>query len=150
MDRTYERKKLAIYKPNKDATGAAVQFDFAPDKESVFAEFSKQKAEKEFDWANKISIKLGIADIGKILLVLSGKQTGINLYHEASKGGYESAKETKNADPSVQKSNYGYYYKVIRQLTDGTVSSVQVSVSDDEAMIFETLLKKAVERIYGW
>ena len=142
--------KLAFYKPNKSGAGSAIQFDLNKDKQSVFVEISRQVGERVFDWANKITFKLSLMDLGKLLVVLSGKSKQVQLFHDPSKGEYALAKETKNATLSLTKGDYGFFLKVSQQSQEGALNSIQISLADDEAMVLEILLRKAVEEIGGW
>ncbi|PIY91285.1 hypothetical protein COY71_04025, partial [Candidatus Micrarchaeota archaeon CG_4_10_14_0_8_um_filter_60_7] len=78
-------KKLSFYKPNKRGTGAAMQFDLNAARECVFLDAAKQAGEQKFDWGSKIVLKLGVADIAKILAVLEGKTEKADLFHDPTK-----------------------------------------------------------------
>ena len=144
------KNKLSFYKPNKSGSGAAVQFDLNKEKQSVFVEISRQSGERAFDWANKIVFKLSLMELGKLLLVLTGKTKQIQLFHDPSKGEYALAKETKNATLSFTKGDYGFFLKISQQSQAGELNSIQISLADEEAMVLEILLKEAVEEISGW
>ncbi len=153
MERTIPQnfeRKFKIYKPNKTGSGAAVQFDFNEEKKSVFIEAAKQNAPQSFDWANKLSFKMAVTDISKLLLILTGKVNNVELFHDPSKGGYAISSETRNSTVSFSKMDRGFYFKLSTQSQDGKVNSIAISVSDDEAIILKILLEKAVEKSYGW
>lgn len=153
MDSKMESKfknKLSFYKPNRSGAGSAVQFDLNAEKQSVFVEISRQSGEKTFDWANKITFKLSLMELGKLLSVLRGKVPQIQLYHDPSKGDYAVAKETKNATLALSKSDYGFFFKITQQSQDGKLNSIQTSFTDDEAIILETVFTKAITEIAGW
>ncbi|MBI4406802.1 hypothetical protein HY571_02720 [Candidatus Micrarchaeota archaeon] len=141
-------RKFKIYKANKQGSGSALQFDFNEKKKSVFVESAKQNGEQNFDWSNKLTFKLGTSDIAKLLIVLQGKSQKIDLFHDPSKGGYESDK--RNSTLAFSKMERGYYFKLSTQSQGGQVSNVGISISDDEAVILKILLQKSVEKIYGW
>lgn len=143
-------KKFKVYKPNKTGNGAALQFDFNEEKKSVFVEMAKQTGPQLFDWQNKLSFKMAVTDISKLLLVLEGKLKNIELFHDPSKGGYAVSAETRNSTVSFMKMDRGFYFKLSTQAQAGQVASVAIPLSDDEAIILRILLEKAVEKIYGW
>ena len=152
METKFEkRKRLNFYKPNKSNSGGAMQFDLNAEKESIFLEMARQKDEHTFDWQNKITFKLSITDIGKILTVLEGKLKVINLYHDPSKGNYQIAEDTKNTALNVSKGDsFGFYVKISQQAKDGTVNAIPCSLSDDEAIVLVKGLEIAIQRIIGW
>ncbi len=143
-------KKFKVYKPNKTGNGAALQFDFNEEKKSVFVEMAKQTGPQLFDWSNKLSFKMAVTDISKLLLVLEAKVKNIELFHDPSKGGYAVSAETRNSTVSFMKMDRGFYFKLSTQAQGGQVASVALPISDDEAIILRILLEKAVEKIYGW
>lgn len=144
------RERFKVYKPTKTLNGSAFQVDFTPEKQCCFLEFSKQKAEQEFDWGNKLTLKASVTDIAKILTVLEGKSQSVKLYHDPSKGQYSVAEEVKNNALEITKGQYGYLVRASSQAQDKTVTSVQVSLTEDEAILLRVLLEKSIETIYGW
>ncbi len=151
MRRLERLKKYEIYKPNKTNTGGAFQFDLNALKESVFLEAASQKAEHEFDWPNKIVFKLGVVDIGKILAVIEGRKPSCELFHDAAKAKLLSEESTaKNTTLSLAKGSYGYFLKLTRQHLNASLQTVNIPLSDDEALILRVLLERAVEKIFAW
>jgi len=150
----FARQKLPVYKlykANKTNNGAAFQLDLNPEKESIFIDVSKQIGEQKFDWQNKITMKLSITDIAKMLAVLTGKTKGAKLYHDPSKGQYESSKDTRNTVLEFNKGvQFGFNLRASQQSTQGALDSINVPVSDDEAEVIRVLLEAAIKRIYGW
>ncbi len=142
--------KFKIYKPNKAGAGSAVQFDFNVEKKSVFVEAAKQTAPQAFDWSNKLTFKMAVIDIAKLLIVLNGKAANVELFHDPSKGGYATSSDTRNSTVSFSKMASGYYFKLSTQGQDGKVNSIATSVSEDEAIVLKILLEKAIEKIYKW
>ncbi len=149
MDQKF-RSKLRFYKPNKSGQGSACQFDFSPEKQSVFLEIARQKEEKMFDWENKLTFKLADTDISKVLLVLKGRAKLANLYHEPGKGGYSSSEDTKNNALSLLRTESGYSLKLSQQTKDGKVNAMQINLSEDEALLLELMLEEAIRKIYKW
>lgn len=161
------QRKYSIYKPNKRGSGAAMQFDFNPNRESIFVEAAAQKGEQEFDWDNKLVLKLGVNDIPKLLLVLEGKSKTIDLFHESSKSQFAHekkvgalavapaswttvAKNVKNASFNLARSDYGFFAKLSQEYADSSVRSVSIPISEDEAVALRVLFSRAIEAIYKW
>jgi hypothetical protein len=151
------KNKFSVYKPNKNSSGSAVQFDFNREKQCIFLEAARQVAsqaqgaqQNAFDWENKIVFKLGLTDMGKLLAVLQGRIKSVDLFHDPSKGQYTLGTEVKNNAVSFSKGDYGYFLKVSSQGRDGKVSAIQISITEDEAALLQVLLAKAVEESLGW
>jgi hypothetical protein len=144
-------KVFAIYKPSRAGGGSAVQFDFNLQKKSVFVEAAKQKgSEQSFDWQNKLAFKLSVTDMAKLLTVLHGKLPSTELFHDPGKGSYASAAEVKNSALSIAKAQRGFYFKLSTQMKAGTVTAINLSIAEDEAIVFGLLLEEAVRKSYGW
>lgn len=142
--------KVCFYKANKRITGAAMQFDLNAKRECVFLEAAKQTEERRFGWENKLVFKLGVTDAAKILTVLGGKADKTDLFHDPGKSKFVTQSKVKNTALSVQKAGYGYYLKLSMQGNDGSVESVQIALSDDEAIVLKLMLETAIKRIYNW
>ncbi|MBI5036146.1 hypothetical protein HZC09_02270 [Candidatus Micrarchaeota archaeon] len=150
-------KKFSVYKPNKKMAGAAFQFDFNPAKESVFVEAALQAGE-QFNWNEKVIVKLSVGDLAKLLLVLEGKKKSIELFHDSTKTNKpeepsakpETGASLKNTSLSLVKGDYGFFIKAARQLGDGKVNVVNMPLSDDEGVCLEVLFRQAIARVYGW
>ncbi|HLD76181.1 MAG TPA: hypothetical protein VI874_04130 [Candidatus Norongarragalinales archaeon] len=56
----------------------------------------------------------------------------------------------KSTTVSLSKGEYGFFIKATRQYSDGKVASVNMPLSDDEALSLRLLLSAAIVRIYGW
>lgn len=142
------KKKLSLYKPNKRLSGSAVQLDFNKEKQSVFLEAAMQVEEQKFNWNEKIIFKLNDVDLAKMLTVMEGKAKGIELFHDPTKARAET--EKKNATLSFFKGDYGYFLKVTTQGFDGSLKSVGISISEEEAVMLRIAFQKAIEEIVGW
>jgi hypothetical protein len=94
---------LAFYHPNSAGTGSAVRFELKPalgNREGCFfMELARQKTAAArdgngarqaatFDWAEKVTVKLGVGDVCSLLLVLRGRQeeagNGKGLFHDTA------------------------------------------------------------------
>jgi len=146
-----------MFKPKKDNSGAASQWEFNPKKGAIFVEFANQEktqdGQKSFDWANKITMKLGVADIGEILATIAGKQDGIGqldrdgkhkgLFHQTDKG------NTILQLAKGGKANM-FYLRISSQPKGQQVVAITHSMTVGESMILETLLKSAIPTIHRW
>ncbi len=140
-------EKFCVYKPNKRLAGAAVQFDFNPEKQSVFLEAAPQSGEKAFDWEKKVTVKLSIIELGKLLLVFEDRVPTVKLFHDSTKSPGESS--LKNTVVELTKGDYGFFLKVSAQTAE-SLKAVNIGISEDEAKVASVLFRKAIERTYGW
>ncbi len=140
-------EKFSIYKPNKSGRGAAVQFDFNPEKQSVFVEAAPQSGERAFDWNNKVTVKLNVMELAKLLLVFEDKLPTVKLFHDSTKSPGETT--LKNTVVEVTKGDFGFFMKVSAQTAAG-IKIVNITVAEEEAKALSVLFRKAIERTYGW
>jgi len=146
-------KAYKIYKPKKDGTGSASQFSWSEDKRCIFLEMSAQLSEKDsdgnstFDWKNKLSFKLGDVDMAQILCVLRGIKNNVGY---DGKGIFHSF-NNNNAILKFQKGDKSGYYLGISVKKEGLEPvAIKHSVTDEEGIILNILLSKAIELIYDW
>jgi hypothetical protein len=164
-------KEYRIYKPNKAGNGAASKFQCRTKVKNdrpelvLFLETAKQKGVDEknnarFAWAKKdevsesVTVKLGLADIGEMLLVLSGRKQYVGgepkagrkvepgLYHENKSGNTSIRlkwdKKTLFLNLSSQNAKTKDLIKVGHSITTG------------EAAILELLLADFVKQYHQW
>jgi len=153
---------IGIYKANKNNNGAVAQFKLGRELEDkngnayvecMFMELAKQvrpmRDSKPYDWENtKITVKLGVADIGKLLALFNGalppntdpKEPDLFLFHKNSKG---------NKMIKLKKQSRGYYMKV--SVAEGDrKDAVALPISWDEAELLKIGLTKGYQIILGW
>lgn len=140
-------KPFCIYKANNNKSGAAAQFKLADNLPCVFLEVARQINDREasapYDWANKITVKLGDTDIGKILLLLNGQgPEQLELIHKSPKGG------TKYITLQVQER--GIFMQVNSKAEDGTSNRVSFPIGYDEAGLLKLALERAYLIMLGW
>jgi len=141
---------FSIYRPNSQSTGAALQIHPANDKTCLFMECTNAqvKGEKKFDWTNKIIVKLEPVDCGKIMLVLTGKSSKVELYHSTPKYNTSISIVAQDKVPKV------FYLNIFRktQDADGKVSQNKVSVAfgEDDAAILSALINFMFPYMYSW
>lgn len=136
----------AIYKPNSRGSGGVIRFESNREKASVFVDAASQSGEKHFDWANKITMKWGLSDLGNILATLQGRQAQSKLFHQSERA--NSAFELSyRTDPERSP----YLMSLSRQeQKDKTLRKVTIPVSHGEAAVLETAVRIAISRILGW
>jgi hypothetical protein len=139
-------RSFAIYKANNAKTGSAAQFSLSSNKDCVFLEFGRQINERDspapYDWENKITVKLGFSDLGKILLLLNGRgPEKLDLFHKNQKG---------NKVLSLQAQDNGYYMKVSAKEGDSGPASIATPISFDESVLLKLTLERAFHIILGW
>lgn len=152
----------SLYKPlSKADAGAALQFKYAPDINCLFIEACRQKGQKldigskdQFDWANKITFKLNLTDIGQLLLVFGGKKPSSDLIHKSEKDGIERTSILKLAKQSKDTDGKGFDNYALRlnktEYKNGEkLQSIatQIYIDHHEAMIIGILLRKSVEKL---
>lgn len=144
---TTERSpEYAIYKPNSRGSGGVIRFGLNPAKGAVFVEAAAQSGEKQFDWDHKITMKWGLADLGKALATLQGRLPQAKLFHQSEKA--SSAGElTHRNDPE----HAPYLLSVSRQdSADKSLRKVTIPLAHGEAAVLETALRAAITKLLGW
>lgn len=137
--------QYVFYKANPKITGSALSIEYNSEKKCGFFEFAKQKEEKKFDWENKITLKLSTGELSKILAFYREKKEELSLFHDPAKGQYVS--DTKNTILKLNKSSFGYSFRVNQQEKDNTVNSISINLTDDEMCIMEIFCTNAIEKI---
>jgi hypothetical protein len=100
-----------------------------------------------FDWKGGITVKLGENDLGELISVLERRKSevgyqGKGLFHQTAKG-------NKVVNFALYEDK-GYSLKVSAQDNEKNRSEVKQVMSFAEASLLLVLLKRAVEKIYGW
>lgn len=148
------RDFVGIYKPRNGIKGGAVmQIKLSGTRDCMFMELAPQVRAKDdpspYDWKEqRIAIKLGEADIGKLLALLNGtlplnpdtRTPDLELFHKNPKG----SKIIK-----IKKQDHGYYIKVSMK-EGGKQVSVALPVGWDEAELVRVALNKGYEIMLGW
>lgn len=131
--------------------GSAISFDFNKEKESVFMEIASQKDEKTFDWEKRITMKLSVTDISKIIYALQERKE-MQIFHDPNKNEFAQGKTdtAKNTSLTINAMDTGFYFKVGEQGKDNSLNSKSINVSNEEAITLKIVLMKAIEKIYDW
>ena len=148
------RDFVGIYKPKKAIKyGAVMQLKLSSNRDCMFLEMAPQTKRMDdsnpYDWAGqKIAVKLGPTDIGKLLALFNGslplnpapKEPDLQLFHKNPKG---------NKIIKIKKQERGYYIKVSMK-EQGKEVSVAIPVSWDEAELIRVALHRGYEIMLGW
>ena len=171
----YQNANYCMYRANKDKNGAASKFNLSkkPDdnKCQLFLEMAKQTGENEnkdavFGWRQydstsktfnnldkSVSMKLGTADIGELLAVISGRKdfagTGKGLYHENQRG--HTTLEFRLYQKDKDSPALGFILST-NSVNKETKDSVKVShvVSFADGEVLRVFLNNALMEINKW
>jgi hypothetical protein len=152
-------REFRIYKPKTTGDGAASAWQLSFKKDNkynpwmFFLVTAKQDGADEngnakFNWKEgALTVKLGDADLGEIISLLEGRKdklgTNGSLFHQTPSGGNKVVK--------MEASDYGFNLSVSAQDENkNRLGPVYHTITHGEASLLLVLLKKAVERIYGW
>jgi len=149
----YNRRDIAIYKPNSKKTGGVAQFKMSGASDCMFLECASQigemKSSNPYDWSNKILFKLGEPDICKMLAYfrLDKPSAELKLFHQSPDGTSKGA--------SLKYQEYGgkpsYYLSLTHQKSKGgTPNKVGLPIGLDEVEYLKVGFKKALEMILHW
>lgn len=152
-DRSFKKRDIAIYKPNKKKNGAAAQFKISNQRDCMFLEVANQIREMDdanpYDWSNKIILKLGEADLCKMLAYfdLDKPSAELSLFHQSPDGtnkGLKIAYQEYNGRPQ-------YYFSVTHQKGKGQPpNKVGFPVGLDELQYLRIGFRKVLELILNW
>lgn len=152
------RPTLSYYHPNARGTGCAVRFELHPAHDnvggSIFATFARQRSVggmnggqrvfPSFDWANRICVKLDIADLSQMLEVFRGMLEsmgdGKGLFHSS-----ENASTIIRLEHRIEPSP-GYLFEVRRKAGSAEATSCGLIFSPTEALG----LSLAIEQSMGY
>ena len=146
-----------VYKPNKQATGTASQWQLSFKKDEkynpwkLFYEMAKQtgideKGNARFDWENAIRVKMDIPDLGEILAVLEQKQQQVG---NDGKIFHKTDSNNKIINFFYNENSKNYFMKVSRQTAEGVVA-FQQNMTIGEGCALSILLKEAIVKLSCW
>ena len=146
MNDMANRPALAFYHANPHCTGCAVKFELHPAHDFaegfVLAQFARQKTAGErltdkptyptFGWDDRITVRLTLLDICKIIQVLRGEcesiDDGKGLYHRSAKG------TTKVILRHIVEPMNAYSFEVFHVGADGRNADDRIMLSTTEAL----------------
>lgn len=163
-------KSFRIYKPNKQGTGAATEWqlsrkDTKYNNVMFFLVGAAQDGKDEndnskFSWQDKsrsVTMKMGEFDIGEILSVLNGLKnsagTDKGIFHKNEKGNtiLSFSKYFRKDEKSGEEVFIGYALRLSKKQNDGgTAFQVQHLLTFSEGEVLRVLLGEALKEIYGW
>lgn len=150
-------KNFILYKARNDGKGVASQWSISSKKDAVFLEMTNQNGRNEngnakFDWENKICFKLGESDLGELIAVLAGLQKAVGPF-DVEKNKHKGLFHSNNNGNAIlyfgkdEKNRFGIYLSVKRGENQ---KALRHTISNGEACILSTLLRRAIEIIFKW
>tara|TARA_B100000959_G_scaffold67088_1_gene71247 strand:- start:438 stop:986 length:549 start_codon:yes stop_codon:yes gene_type:complete len=169
-------KEYRIYKPNSKGTGAASKFQCRTKWKTVdgvdyadlilFLETSQQTGfdsnkNASFGWSTSgeknngksVTMKLGLPDIGEILLVLKGRKKFVGPEPKEGRGiepGLYHQKKNGNTSLRLKWSDGRLYLNISSQDEKKNVTKVSHSITTSEAIVVESLLNNFIVEYHGW
>ena len=155
---TFKRKPhFNLYKPlSKEGAGAALQFSYDAAKQSIYLEAARQVGERleigskeQFNWEQKIVFKLGVTDIGHLMLLFQGKKTEAKCIHSPPEGTHTSVLEIRK-----QTGQYDNYQLKLSKTDKSTgtpvTTSVGMFVDHHEFALLSHFCREALTRMMGF
>ena len=151
----YKRKPFHnIYKPIAKADmGAALQFSYDAEKRAIFLEAARQKGAKleigskeQFDWEGKIVFKIGVTDIGRLLLLFNGRVKEAKCLHSQAGTGRTSVLEVIRGDYNGAPN---FQIKLSRT-ADGQTKRVGMYLNQDELSLLAHFVRESLTRMMGF
>ncbi len=149
-----------VYRANNNGDGSASQWSLGSKKDCVFLEMANQKGENpngnaNFDWENKIRFKLGESDIGEILAVLAGLKKGVGPPipkdgKPSNKGLFHSNDNGNAILHFAEDDSQRIWVRLSVQRNGEEPRRITHSMSQGEACVLHTLLRRAIEVMYRW
>lgn len=151
-------RQYQIYKPTKNNTGAALQFNVSNDLSCVWMEMTKQVGHQQFDWDNKIVFKLGTNDLISLIYALEIVRTAaykkyrmgdeksfdsfmeslcdqkgnlVNLFHNDKNKNNTSSLVVK---PNAAKYRGGFRFQLSKNFSNGNKLYYNISLSPEETI----------------
>ncbi|KNC54479.1 uncharacterized protein AMSG_10476 [Thecamonas trahens ATCC 50062] len=153
--------RYALYKATKsEMRGAAVQFSYSFTAKAMFVEGAKQAGDKlspgasgrQFDWDNKVVIKLSVTELGKMLAVIDGKAPEASFFHSimprGDGGGSSGGKIQSKLDFKDNETNY--ILGISRRTGDQPAQSLGLYVDIGEAQVLRVVLEAAIKDAAGF
>lgn len=136
-----------------------------PDKSAsgvVFLNMTPTVGKNQYGWDKKVSVALGLADIGKLLLYIRNPHHEIfqnknpneyscMLVHDMGVNkGKARGQDVKYLSLSKPDNMKSFWFNVDSRLDGQTISKVSVPVNDDEILIVLNLLEAAIPAMLSW
>ena len=168
-------KEFRIYKPNSKGSGAASKFQCRTKWKTVdgvdyadlilFLETAQQTGydsnnNASFAWSSgdknkdkSVTMKLGLPDIGEILLVLKGRKKFVGPEPKQGRSvepGLYHQKKNGNTSLRLKWSEGRLYLNLSSQDAKKSVTKVSHSITSAEAAVLESLLDHFIVEYHGW
>lgn len=169
-------KEYRIYKPNSKGGGAASKFQCRTKWKTIdgvdyadlilFLESAQQTGfdsnkNASFGWSTasekktgkSVTMKLGLPDIGEILLVLKGRKKFVGPEPKTGRkveSGLFHQNKNGNTTLRLKWSDGRLYINLSSQDEKKNVTKVSHSITTSEAIIIESLLESFVSEYHGW
>lgn len=151
-------KQLRFYRPNQNNNGAALAWQLSYKKDEEFDKYqaflvganqipgAADSENSAFDWKAGITVKLGENDLGEILSVLEGRKDSVgtkgSLYHKTPGGGSKVV--------GFEAVERGYQITISAQDVEKNLKKVYMTISHAEGSLLCVLLKRTIEKVFGW
>jgi len=162
MSEVIRPKEYRIYKPyDKDKGGASafqMKVTLTPEekikrKVELFWVAAKQTGVDDnknarFGWqdpASSATMKIGMIDVGEILLALRGKKEEVNLYHQ-NRSGNTVVKINRGSTKNGPVLNF----QMSSKRGDSEVVRVRHNITQGEAQVLDHLLSDFISESYRW
>lgn len=140
-------KSYGIYRKGKVAAQFKLQHEI--ERPGIFLELSDEPRGEGFNWDNKITVKLGMADLGKILDGLETSTEEISLFHDPGAGTEHKGEVSKNIQ--FKKAAKGSYYLNVSLVESRKVTKkISIALSPAEVRTLMCLIDVAIPKILGW
>lgn len=136
-------KKYVIY---KKAAAFQFQLGFGKKGGAVFLEAANAKAERQYDWENKIIFALGIKDIG--MLLAGFKQGQAKIFHDP--GAQTESQGTIAKTLALAAGRHTTYFLTLTEKQGEEEKQAKVSLTADEARVLCELLAYSLPKLLGW
>jgi len=152
-----KQPRMQIYRANQiPEKGVAISLAYSSKSKAIFLDATKQKGGKlppgttgnQFDWENKIVMKLKSPDLGRWLTVLNGKEKEADLIHVTEQEGVKVMQTLKLQAPAAPYNSYPV--RVSRKVGDDAVQSVHIFVNISEALVLEEFIRASIRASMGF
>ncbi len=155
----YRINDIGIYKPNRKTTGSVAQFKLSGDRSCMFLELAKQVRPmddpKPYDWSEVIRVKLGQADLSKMLayfhpqiMYYRSPPEPLKLFHKNKRG--SKSIELKWQEREYQGKKTHSYYLTVSSKEGDDLKKVSVPIGLDEVELLKIGFTRGLEIILGW
>lgn len=124
----------------------------------VFLNMAPTVGKNQYGWDKKISIALGLPDIGKLLLYLQNprhqmftERGTLSIVHDRGMNqGKKLGQDVKYLMVSKPEDRTNYFFNIEEKNNGQSVAKFSVPVGPDEALVMIELLKVSIPAILSW